>query len=259
MGRPVKLADVTTDAAAGMKEALVVLPLGSIEQHSRHLPVGTDAFAAQSVADALEADDPERVLLLPPLWYGASDHHDRYAGTVSIGSPLLSRLVSAVITGVGRTVGVRRFLLLNGHGGNVPAMRVALELIAREAPEMDGLGLSYWDALFTGLSSRGEPYPEPMGHADRVETSLMLARGLVPSPAEAVAGSLTDGLPGWVFSTRGFHDRTNSGGVGDPRGASADEGRAFLAVAVEEITRLLTAYPWGAAAPAGAPVRSPRR
>lgn len=245
MGGAVILAELTSEEAARARDLIALLPLGSVEQHAAHLPTGTDALLAAAVAREVEAARPESVLLLPPVWYGASDHHAGFAGTVSVGSELLARTVAAVVGSLAATTGVSRALLLNGHGGNVPAMRVALELIARARPSVTALGLSYWDALFDGLAGAGEPWGEPMGHADRVETSLMLARRDGPRPTRPGSpGMQTDDLPPWVFTTRGFADRTAGGGVGDPAGASAEEGEHLRQVAVARIVDLLDRYRW---------------
>ena len=224
-------------------EVLAVLPIGSIEQHARHLPLGTDALAAEAVAEHLEALAPDRVLLLPPVPYGASDHHRAFPGTVSIGTETLGLLVHRVVLSLVETTGLSRVLILNGHGGNVPAMRWALERLASDAPNLSVWGISYWDALFAALRVQNDGPAGSMGHADRHETSIILAVNselVAPNP---VADRLLDGLPDWVFSSRGFDERTENGGVGDPFGASVEEGRRFLRLAAASIATVLLDEP----------------
>lgn len=232
------LADLTSTAARATSHLLAVLPIGSVEQHAGHLPVGTDAILVDRIASRVEAAMPDEVLLLPTLWYGASDHHAALPGTVSIGTPLVAQVVTRAVLGLAGSTGLSRFLVLNGHGGNEPAMRTALEAVARDAPEVRAWAASYWEALFDGAPDDGRP-PGPMGHADRHETSLVLATrpdlAVLPGPPD----HLTDGLPGWVHTARGFEQRTLGGGVGDPTGATAAEGERFLALTVASLCGLI--------------------
>jgi creatinine amidohydrolase len=242
VGGPVILADLPSPAAADVGGLLAVLPIGSIEQHAGHLPVGTDAILVDRIASGLEAALPDQVLLMPTLWYGASDHHAGLPGTVSIGTPLVADVVNRAVTGLAGSTGVTRFLILNGHGGNEPAMRTALEAIARAAPHLRVWAVSYWEALFDGSPAEGRP-AGPMGHADRHEASLVMAArpdlGIRPGPPDR----LTDGLPGWVHTARGFEHRTLAGGVGDPTGANAAEGERFLALTVASLRTLIGRLP----------------
>ena len=107
---------------------LVVLPIAAVEQHGPHMPTGTDNFLCTGVAEALEQAMPEKILLAPTQWLGASAHHLRIGATLD--TPL--EVYIETLMGLARSVlndGFRRILLLNGHGGNIDPMRVALSLI----------------------------------------------------------------------------------------------------------------------------------
>src|SRR5262249_41614997 len=113
-------------AAAVARDPIVILPVGSVEQHGKHLPVGCDANSAEAVA--LRAAEglsgaAQPVLLLGPLWYGYSPHHMGFAGTVTLGSETFLSVVQDVVQSV-LSQGVRRVVILNGHGGNVSSLDV---------------------------------------------------------------------------------------------------------------------------------------
>src|SRR5437879_4318396 len=108
------------------REATVVLaPIAAVEQHSRHLPTGTDTMLVTAVAHGVERSLPNDVLLLPTLWLGASAHH------LPLGATLSAEVDTHIdmLCDLARSVlgdGFRRLLLLNGHGGNIDTMHLAL-------------------------------------------------------------------------------------------------------------------------------------
>ena len=135
---------------------LVVVPLGSVEQHGRHLPLATDTVVAQAVAEAAVPRLQDAVLA-PALAYGASGEHEDFPGTISIGTEALTALLVEYGRSAGRWAG--RLLVVNGHGGNLDALRTAVPLLRSESRDV---------AWF--------PCGVPGGdaHAGRTETSLML-------------------------------------------------------------------------------------
>ena len=105
---------------------VVILPTGSMEQHGPHLPLQVDHFIANRLAEDLEKRMPE-VLILPPVWAGASAHHMDFPGTITLRPRVFIDLLRE-ICGCLRHHGFRRIVLLNGHGGN----RSILEVLAQE-------------------------------------------------------------------------------------------------------------------------------
>src|SRR6478672_4945148 len=101
----------------GLKDRVVVLPLGSLEQHGHHLPLLTDSLIGGEVARRAEALLGDTALFLPILWVGASDHHRAFSGTVSISNAVyVDVLIDMLESLIGS--GFRRIFLLNAHGGN---------------------------------------------------------------------------------------------------------------------------------------------
>lgn len=200
---------------------LLVVPLGSVEQHGHHLPLGTDTAVACAVADrATGALDG--ALLAPALAYGASGEHEDFPGTISIGSEALTGLLVEYGRSAGRWAG--RVLVVNGHGGNLDALRIAVPLLRSE-----GRDVAWFPCGVPGGDA----------HAGRTETSLMLH--VEPDAVRsdrAVAGETTaigELLP--RLRAEGVRRVSPTGVLGDPAGASPAEGAALLA----DLTRRLVA------------------
>jgi creatinine amidohydrolase len=150
---------------------LLVVPLGSVEQHGAHLPLTTDTAVAGAVAEAA-AGALEGALLAPPLPYGASGEHEGFPGTISIGTDALTGLL--VEYGRSACRWARRVLVVNGHGGNHDALRAAGTVLRSEGRDV---------AWFPCAVAGGD------AHAGRTETSLMLhVEPDAVRTADAVAG-----------------------------------------------------------------------
>ncbi|MDQ1436631.1 MAG: creatinine amidohydrolase [Acidimicrobiaceae bacterium] len=219
---------------------VLVLPIGSVEQHSYHLPIGTDTLVVDAIAHRVEEQRPATVVLSPPLWFGASAHHLGFPGSTSIGGELLHKVVVEVLAAYHESTKISRFLVLNGHGGNDPGMKVAMELLRRRLPNVRGTAANYWAAMFDGMKAAGvEVPPDGLGHACDVETSLVLAVApelvkmdrLVPDPRRAEESP-------WLARGWDFKETTDHGGVGDPTGASAEWGEQMVGHAVARLARL---------------------
>ena len=210
-----RLADQTWPALANSRP-LVVLPLGSCEQHGPHLPLDTDHAVAEAVAArtaALIADDTG-LLVAPGQPYGASGEHEGFPGTVSIGHAALCLLIVELGRSVLRWAG--RLLVVNGHGGNVPSLPGAIATLRRESRDA-----AWWPCL---------PRSGDL-HAGLAETSMMLRlRGAAVRAERAVAGPCEpiEGLLDRLIaeSVRGVSE---SGVLGDPSGANGQLGEDLLA------------------------------
>lgn len=206
---------VWPDVASASRPALV-LPLGSTEQHGPHLPLDTDTRIA--IAVAREVSVAIGGLLAPAVAYGASGEHESFPGTVSIGRDALA----AVLVEYGRSASAwaGRVVIVNGHGGNIDAVQDAVGRLTSEGRDVTWVPCAPDPAAGLPVDA----------HAGRAETSLMLhlAPELVRVPA-ATAGAMApiaQLLP--RLREGGVRAVSPNGVLGDPAGASAEEGRALL-------------------------------
>jgi mycofactocin precursor peptide peptidase len=200
--------DAAELAATG---AVLVVPLGSTEQHGPHLPLSQDTDLAVSLCGRLAAVRSD-VVVAPAIPYGASGEHEGFAGTLSIGCEALEHVVVELCRSAGGTFG--SVVLVSAHGGNAePVHRARIRL------EGEGRRILVWAPRWEGDA-----------HAGRVETSLALA--IHPERVDlsrAEAGNRTP-LAELLPALRGGSVRavSRNGVLGDPTGASADEGQHLL-------------------------------
>lgn len=206
----------TSAEVAERPPSMLVIPLGSTEQHGPHLPLDTDTRIAEAVAARVVATI-DGAWLGPTIAIGASGEHHGFAGTLSVGTEVLASMLIEIV----RTAGPEfdRIAVVNGHGGNIPALNRA-----RLTCDHERRSLLVWSVNLHG----SDP------HAGHTETSLMLAiapelvrldraePGVLSPMAEILGGLIDEGLIGI----------SDNGVLGDPTNATAEEGRDLLDVLV---------------------------
>lgn len=234
---------------------LVLLPVGSVEQHGPHMPMGHDAFAAQNVV----ADAARRagVLAYPTLWYGWTYHHMALPGTVSLRPATLT----AVVTDLLRSVvfhGFNRAVVVNGHRR---ANLAPLEIAVTELRHQTGAALAVVDVGIVAADKipgiRTTP-PGGVGHADELETSHALHMNPELVRMERAEARMMNPRPAWLtghhtsdpaVEAPRFHypktveearkDAGDLGSTGDPTAATAEKGRAFHEAVVERLVGVI--------------------
>jgi creatinine amidohydrolase len=209
------------------ERSLVLIPLGSTEQHGPHLPFSTDTFIAEqvavAVAEKLSSKDLGPVMVAPSLAYGASGEHQAFPGTVSIGQEALAVVLVEMIRSVS-TWG-QRIVLVNGHGGNVATVQQVV----------DQMRFERHDVMWTSCALET---PND-AHAGHDETSVVLY--LLPESVRLtsiVAGNrqpLEEILPDLI--AKGVRPVSHSGVLGDPTTADATFGEEQFALMVARIVR----------------------
>jgi mycofactocin precursor peptide peptidase len=191
-------------------EGLVLaVPLGSCEQHGPHLPLDTDTRIAVALADTLSSHMTE-VVAGPAVTIAASGEHAGFPGTLSIGSDALTTTITELVRSADAFAGV---VLVNGHGGNAEAVAAAVATLTHEGRHVMAWAPSGGDA-----------------HAGRTETSVLLYLDPAVVRIDAAAAGdtrpLADLLP--LLRAGGVAAVSPNGVLGDPAGASAEEGRRLL-------------------------------
>src|SRR5437763_2639397 len=123
---------------------VVVAPIAACEQHSRHLPTFTDTILVTAVAEEVEQRLPRHVLLLPTQWFGASSHHARFGATLSAEVDTHIDMLCDLLVPLLED-GYQRLLVLNGHGGNIDTMHVALRRLMTRYRDRILTAASYWE------------------------------------------------------------------------------------------------------------------
>ena len=108
-------------------DKIVLLPLGAVEQHGPHLGTGTDTDIVTSLATAAEMQRQDKIILAPGLPFGSSHHHLSFGGTISLSADLYVQVVTDLVRSL-LQCGFRRIILLNGHGGNITPVKMALSM-----------------------------------------------------------------------------------------------------------------------------------
>jgi creatinine amidohydrolase len=213
---------------------LVILPIGALEAHGPHLPLGADQLQAEATALALA--DRVDGLVAPTVPYGSAPGARRFPGTVSLSLAELGGHVAGVLSELARG-GVRRILVLSGHAerGHMAALREAADRTMQAHPGVRIVVLSDYDFVY---ELRGKESPAADGHAGLLETSrvMALAPETVGPDRPVVEYRHSPFLPGsptaadWPESV-----------IGDTRPASADLGRRVQAHVLDRLAETVRA------------------
>jgi len=212
----------------------VIVPLGSTEQHGRHMPLGTDAVLGdefgRALADRLDA------FLAPTVRFGCSEHHLSFPGTISLNEETFQRVVLDVVASL-TCHGFRSILLLPTHGGNFKPLADAYATLE----PVDNVNvIAFTDleglvkAAFASSGSAGVTAAQSGAHSGEWETSLMLAlrpeQVKMDQAVEGFVGELSE-IMSKVFD--GIQNLNENGVLGDPRPATAEAGKKYFEDMVE--------------------------
>lgn len=232
-------------------QPVVIQPIGSVEDHGRHLPIDTDNFLIGSICEAAAQAAPGEMLLLPQIPYGYETHHMDFPGTIDIHMEHLLHFVLDVTKSVARH-GFRYILIADGHGSNMPI----LDLVARRTIlETDAMcGAFIWPSLARKVINelRESPIPGGMSHACELETSVYLHLDSARVQMDKAAKEI--GLPPskfmWLDLMQGppvlYMDHwtriSRSGVVGDPTLATPEKGKLIFDAVVAALVELVREF-----------------
>jgi len=217
------------EAERALREAaLAVLPLGAVEAHGDHLPLGTDNFLAERLAQRYAAALPVPSVLLPLLPFGPMWSTERFPGSLPVGRATLTHILLDIARSLARQ-GVRVLSVVNGHYGNREAITEAARTLHDEGVHL--LGFTYPGLDAEAARVRETPVARAgYMHACEIETSLMLAL----APEHVALAAAVANYPAFPESFDVLPERWDafsaSPVLGDPRAASAAKGEAMLAV-----------------------------
>lgn len=223
---------------------VVIVPVGSVEQHGPHLPLDVDIVDALALAVAgAEAMRPAPVIVAPPIWSGIAHYKMGHIGTISLRFETYVAVVSDVCRSI-HANGFERIVLLNGHGGN----RAINQALAIKLAEEDIfiLPITYWDMVQDILDTESERDHGSIGHAGEWETSLQLY--LRPDLVDRTRIRGDEERADLTPETRRFtgfaeRRRERAGGVhGDPAVASVDKGERLFTAARDRLIAVVQEY-----------------
>jgi creatinine amidohydrolase len=232
------------------QERVVVVPIGTLEDHGPHLPIDTDVRIISEICERACAKAPDQVVLLPVVTHGYSPHHGDFPGSITIGWDTFVRYLTD-ITGSLVRHGFKRIILANGHGSNMPLCDMAARLTIVDHP--DTLCCNYF-YLYTPQgqeavrSVRESAFPGGMSHACELETSIYLA--IAPDLVQMDKAEADFNQPASDYFYMDWFDGPGSmmewwstlsknGAMGDPTLATPEKGEVLLSAAADELLMVI--------------------
>ncbi len=233
--------------ALAARDAIVIVPIGSTEQHGPHLPVQTDSRLVTEVAhrSARRMSAAHPTIVTPTIPFGMSEHHVSLNGTITLDYPTMAAVLDCACRSAMRA-GFKRIFILNGHGGNTDGIYTFITefTVKHRIPLAGG---TYWSIAQAQIAAILEKQTALL-HACEAETSMMLA--LTPELIDRgelaqMRGDLVPGLaaipsvnPG-VYRWRQLSSRSMIGVIGEAGAATPEKGERLLEAIAEAVAQAL--------------------
>jgi len=225
------------------KRTPVVLPIAAIEQHGPHLPLATDRIIGEYFCGQLSEQLPDKVLVLPAISVGCSEHHLDFPGSLSITHETMLNHITDIFNAV-KLHGFTNFLLFNSHGGNLGIGQVFVEKFGHRNQDVNIHMISWWKVVADKLSQVVEGGFGSTGHAGEFETSLMM----LIRPDLVRTDKIEEGYPNptadWakqdmlqapkVGHFKTFKELTKKGTFGNPTLASVEKGEQISKIVIHQ-------------------------
>jgi creatinine amidohydrolase len=233
---------------------VVVVPLGSLEQHGHHLPMLTDSMIGGEIARRAEAELGDEAIFLPTLWLGASDHHRAMPGTVSVRNSVYVEMLKDVLDSlIGG--GFRRIFLLNAHGGNITPGRMAIYDMNLKYRHLTDLWLafsSWWTIAADQVAAIESLEQKIVTHACELESSMILRLRPELVKLEVARGANVPFESAFYFPDfsrssrvdvpRAFDQVSVTGAFGHPEVSTAEKGEELFSTAVREVVAFVREF-----------------
>lgn len=233
--------------------SVLIVPIGSVEQHGHHLPVSTDTILVDAVVSRtgehlVESDDDVPFLVTPTIWTGYSPHHMAFGGTLTAPFGTLLAVLTDIIES-GLENGFDSALIVNGHGGNTPLIAAATSEVGNAAPDREILSCTYFELAAQFINEVRDSDMGGIGHGGEFETSLMLHlrpdlvredKANVTYRDEPYAHASREMFDSGSLSPyRSFAEMSETGELGDPTLASAEKGEELLVNLIAELAIII--------------------
>ena len=243
---PWKLAETNYGEVKQGHYEVAVLPFGATEPHNLHLPYSMDTIECGLVGEKICEEAHRRgakVILLPTIPYGTQNNQAKFPFAMNLYPSTLGTIIHDLVESLVRT-GIRKIVLLNGHGGN------ELKAVLRELHGRTPAHLFLCDWYTVCRDIFGEIFERPDDHAGEMETSLALAYcpelvarnpdGTLAADEGRVAETRFEAVNrGWVILTRPWHLLTTNTGAGNPHAATAEKGRRLIEALIPRLAQFL--------------------
>jgi len=231
--------------AALEQRPVVIVPVGSVEQHGPHCPMDVDISApfhmAAEVARRVEAFP---VIVAPPVWSGFTHYNMGFAGTISLRLETFQSLIADICRSI-HANGFHRIITVNGHGGNAAPCRAVSWQLAEE--DIFTLSFNWWDMVEAELREWSAT-EESVGHGGEWETAVQqhLRPHLIDDDRrvsdDALSLPFDDELAFAVFAERRRDTRDGTGVMGDATAATAAKGKRIFDLACDRLATLCHEY-----------------
>lgn len=220
---------------------LALLPWAATEAHNYHLPYGTDNYETMAFAEeaaSMAWEQGTKCLVLPAIPFGVNTGQWDIPGTINLYPSSQAILLNDILESVAHA-GFKKFLILNGHGGN--DFKQILREAGRDFPELFLAAANWFQSV-----EKSRYFGEEGDHADEMETSVMLyLRADLVLPLDKAgdgshksfrSGSLNEQ---WAWSERMWSQVTQDTGIGNPKNATAEKGEAYFRAVCDQLVLLL--------------------
>lgn len=242
--------DLKTKEITDVQQGIAILPVGSLEQHANHLPLGTDVYLGDAIAAQAAKISEKACYLLPSVTYGFSAHHMDFSGSVTLRQKTLEMLVEDIAESAIAS-GFINFVFLISHGGNSAAVQFAVNELGSRHRNCKFTMMRYWDFMKEFVSEIRQTELGGMGHAGELETSVMqylypdlvgnewgdykLARGNAWYHPDMFAANR-------ITTYMNFQDISPYGNVGTCEYASREKGKLLFDYVTKKISKFLDGY-----------------